>query len=50
MAAVLTGCAVAGIAVVFAELVEGIGCLLGGFCLSMWCEYKISSTLKDARC
>ena len=36
-AAIITGCVIGGIAVVFPEVTEGLGCLLGGFCLSMWC-------------
>lgn len=39
MAVVITGAALGGLAVVFPEVTEGLGCLLGGFCLSMWCGY-----------
>ncbi|KAF8536135.1 hypothetical protein BDD12DRAFT_852450 [Trichophaea hybrida] len=35
-AAIITGCVIGGIAVIFPEVTEGLGCLLGGFCLSMW--------------
>jgi hypothetical protein len=37
VATVITGFIVGGLAVVFPEVTEGLGCLLGGFCLSMWC-------------
>jgi hypothetical protein len=37
VAVVITGSIVGGLAVVFPEVTEGLGCLLGGFCLSMWC-------------
>lgn len=30
---IITGC----LAVVFPEVTEALGCLLGGFCISMWC-------------
>ena len=36
VAIVLTGIVLGGAAIVFTELTEGLGCLLGGFCLSMW--------------
>lgn len=36
IAAFLTGVAFGGGSVVFADVTEGLGCLLGGFCLSMW--------------
>lgn len=36
MAAVCTGAVFGGLAVVFSDLSESLGCLLGGFCLSMW--------------
>lgn len=36
VAAVCTGAALGGLAVLFADLAECLGCLLGGFCLSMW--------------
>ncbi|KAI1739715.1 hypothetical protein F4680DRAFT_133587 [Xylaria scruposa] len=36
VAAVVTGLILGGIATVFHELTEGLGCLLGGFCISMW--------------
>ncbi|KAI6367973.1 hypothetical protein MCOR25_004763 [Pyricularia grisea] len=36
VAVVLTGVALGGLAMVFKEITEGLGCLLGGFCLSMW--------------
>lgn len=36
-AAIVTGMLVGGLACIFPEVTEGLGCLLGGFCLSMWC-------------
>lgn len=39
VAVVITGAVLGGLAVVFPEMTEGLGCLLGGFCLSMWCAY-----------
>ncbi|RQM07190.1 hypothetical protein DH86_00000884, partial [Scytalidium sp. 3C] len=36
VAAILTGLVVGGVSIIFAEITEGLGCLLGGFCLSMW--------------
>ncbi|CRG87205.1 Myb-like protein X [Talaromyces islandicus] len=36
VAVLLTGLIFGGISLVFKELTEGLGCLLGGFCLSMW--------------
>lgn len=36
VAVVCTGAVFGGLAVVFKELTEGLGCLLGGFCFSMW--------------
>jgi hypothetical protein len=36
VAAVLTGLIFGALSIVFAEVTEGLGCLLGGFCLSMW--------------
>ena len=36
IAAFLTGIVFGGGSVVFADVTEGLGCLLGGFCLSMW--------------
>ena len=38
VAVVITGLILGGVAVVFPEVTEGLGCLLGGFCLSMWCK------------
>ena len=35
-AAVLTGVVFGGGSVIFSDVAEGLGCLLGGFCLSMW--------------
>ncbi|KAG9242340.1 hypothetical protein BJ878DRAFT_516018 [Calycina marina] len=32
----LTGCVVGGVAILFTELTECLGCLFGGFCFSMW--------------
>ncbi|KAK3356966.1 hypothetical protein B0T25DRAFT_630137 [Lasiosphaeria hispida] len=36
VAAVCTGAVLGGLAIVFKEVTECLGCLLGGFCLSMW--------------
>ncbi|KAI5790215.1 hypothetical protein EDC01DRAFT_616783 [Geopyxis carbonaria] len=36
VASVVTGLIAGGLAVVFPEVTEGLGCLLGGFCLAMW--------------
>ena len=36
VAALMTGLIFGGICLVFKEVTEGLGCLLGGFCLSMW--------------
>ena len=36
VAAFFSGVAFGGMSIVFKELLEGIGCFLGGFCLSMW--------------
>ncbi|KAI0449277.1 hypothetical protein F5B21DRAFT_509341 [Xylaria acuta] len=36
VAAVVTGLILGGVATVFHELTEGLGCLFGGFCISMW--------------
>ncbi|KAL2262090.1 hypothetical protein VTK26DRAFT_2492 [Humicola hyalothermophila] len=36
VAAVLAGALFGGVAVVFTDFAESLGCLLGGFCLSMW--------------
>ncbi len=36
VAIVCTGLILGGAAMVFPEITEGLGCLLGGFCLSMW--------------
>lgn len=35
-AIVLSGCAVGAGSTFFKELTEGLGCALGGFCVSMW--------------
>ena len=34
--ACLTGVLFGALALVFSDITEGLGCLLGGFCLSMW--------------
>jgi hypothetical protein len=34
--AVLGGCLLGGLALIFKEVSEGLGCILGGFCLAMW--------------
>ncbi|KAF2004553.1 hypothetical protein P154DRAFT_46282 [Amniculicola lignicola CBS 123094] len=36
VAAVFTGAVFGGLALIFSDITEGLGCLLGGFCLSMW--------------
>ncbi|KAK3647557.1 hypothetical protein LTR56_008051 [Elasticomyces elasticus] len=36
VAAVITGLIFGSLALVFKEVTEGLGCLLGGFCLAMW--------------
>lgn len=36
VAIITTGLIIGGAALVFKEMTEGLGCLLGGFCLSMW--------------
>lgn len=32
----ITGAIFGGLALVFREITEGLGCLLGGFCIGMW--------------
>lgn len=36
VAVILSGCAVGAASMFFKELTEGLGCALGGFCVSMW--------------
>lgn len=36
VAAFFTGCIFGVLSLVFSDITEGFGCLLGGFCLSMW--------------
>jgi hypothetical protein len=36
VAAFFTGLIFGGVSLVFSDITEGFGCLLGGFCLSMW--------------
>jgi hypothetical protein len=36
VAVAMTGLILGGAAIVFTEITEGLGCLLGGFCFSMW--------------
>lgn len=36
VAAFLTGMIFGALALVFSDITDGLGCLLGGFCLSMW--------------
>ena len=36
VAAIGTGLILGGIATVFSDLTDGLGCALGGFCISMW--------------
>ncbi|KAI1004627.1 hypothetical protein K3495_g3583 [Podosphaera aphanis] len=33
---VITGAIIGGTSILFTEMMEGLGCLLGGFCVSMW--------------
>lgn len=36
VAAFFTGAVFGGLSLVFKEITEGLGCLLGGFCVAMW--------------
>ncbi|KAI9687561.1 MAG: hypothetical protein M1822_002171 [Bathelium mastoideum] len=36
VAATVAGCIFGALSLIFSEVTEGLGCLLGGFCLSMW--------------
>ena len=36
VAAIVTGIVLGVLAIVFKELADGLGCILGGYCLSMW--------------
>ncbi|KAL9093351.1 MAG: hypothetical protein Q9165_004092 [Trypethelium subeluteriae] len=36
VAAFVAGCIFGALSLIFTEVTEGLGCLLGGFCLSMW--------------
>jgi len=36
VAALVTGLIAGALSLIFTEVTEGLGCLLGGFCLSMW--------------
>ncbi|KAF9766204.1 hypothetical protein IL306_001410 [Fusarium sp. DS 682] len=36
VAAVIAGCVLGGASMFFREITEGLGCALGGFCISMW--------------
>ena len=36
VAAIVAGFSFGGLSMVFPEITEGLGCLLGGFCLAMW--------------
>jgi hypothetical protein len=36
VAAFFTGIIFGGLSLVFSDITDGLGCLLGGFCLSMW--------------
>lgn len=36
IAGVLGGCLLGGLALIFREVSEGFGCILGGFCFAMW--------------
>lgn len=36
IAGVLGGCLLGGLALIFKEVSEGFGCILGGFCFAMW--------------
>lgn len=47
VAAVMTGVIVGAIAIVFPEVTENLGCLLGGFCVAMWCTYNSGLCVLD---
>lgn len=36
VAVIFSGSLAGGVALVFRDIADGVGCLLGGFCLSMW--------------
>ncbi|KAF4968242.1 hypothetical protein FSARC_4333 [Fusarium sarcochroum] len=36
VAAIVSGCILGGASMFFREITEGLGCALGGFCISMW--------------
>ena len=36
VAGVVGGCIFGGVAIIFKEVAEGFGCMLGGFCFAMW--------------
>ncbi|KAF5973608.1 sulfite exporter family [Fusarium coicis] len=36
VASVISGCVLGGASMFFREITEGLGCALGGFCISMW--------------
>lgn len=36
VAACISGAIVGAVALIFKDMTEGLGCLLGGFCFSMW--------------
>lgn len=46
-AVILSGCALGGLSLAFKELTEGLGCALGGFCVSMWLLCLVPGGLLD---
>ena len=48
VAAFLPGCILGGASLVFKDLVEGLGCLLGGFCFGMWVMTLKSGGIADS--
>ncbi|OAA37258.1 hypothetical protein ISF_09927 [Cordyceps fumosorosea ARSEF 2679] len=47
-AIILSGCAVGTASMFFKELTEGLGCALGGFCISMWLLCLVPGGLLDS--
>ena len=48
MAAFLPGCLIGGVSLIFKDVVEGLGCLLGGFCFGMWVMTLKSGGVSDS--
>ncbi|KAF7544297.1 hypothetical protein G7Z17_g10074 [Cylindrodendrum hubeiense] len=48
VAVVMSGCALGAASMFFRELLEGLGCALGGFCVSMWLMCLVSGGLLKA--